>query len=149
METKSNETEKIIKDRISAFINYAMELDASEATFHSFYGFYVSHFGKVCDKSRLAECLAEELFTADKDVKTEFMDEFDMYLTDDSVRICDHCGKFITEGYYIAGEYACSEECAIELYPAELSIEERKKQFEADLSDDEENCWGECYWTEW
>ena len=150
METKKlNETEKQIKDRIVSFINYCLAQDESNATYHSFYGFYVSHFNKVCAESDLADRLAEELIQASKDVKNEFMDEFDVYGTDGTVRVCDHCGKFMFEGYYLAGEYACSEECAVELYPDTMSREEREQQFKDDLQFDEDNCTGECYWTEW
>lgn len=150
METKKlNETEKQIKDRIVSFINYSLGQDESDGTYHAFYGFYVSNFNKVCDKSDLADRLAEELMQASKDVKTDFMDEFDVYSIDGTVRVCDHCGKFMFEGYYLAGEYACSEECAVELYPDTMSREEREQQFKDDLQFDEDNCTGECYWTEW
>lgn len=150
METKKlNETENQIKDRLVSFINYALEQDKSDGTYHAFYGFYVSNFNKVCDKSDLAGRLSEELMQSSKDVKNDFMNEFDVYGFDGcSVRVCDHCGKFITEGYYLAGEYACSEECAIALY-TNNTYEERKQQFESDLQFDEDNCTGECYWTEW
>lgn len=61
-------------------------------------------------------------------------------------RVCDTCGKWHTEGYYLAGEYACSEECAIALYDGDADV------FNADLAlldnpataDD-----AEVYWTEW
>lgn len=32
------------------------------------------------------------------------------------IRRCDHCGKPMKEGYYLAGEYACSDECCLALY---------------------------------
>ena len=53
---------------------------------------------------------------------------------DENVRRCDHCGKPMREGYYLSGEYACSDECALALYHGD------KAQMEED---------GECYWTEW
>lgn len=35
------------------------------------------------------------------------------------IRRCDHCGKPMKEGYYLAGEYACSDECCLALYDGE------------------------------
>lgn len=61
---------------------------------------------------------------------------------DDHIRRCNHCGKPMKEGYYLGGEYACSEECALALYHGD------KKQMEEDLSHADEDD-GECYWTEW
>ena len=57
-------------------------------------------------------------------------------------RTCDHCGAHMTEGYYLAGEYACSEACAIELYDGDEAA------FREDLSHAEEDN-GEVYFTEW
>lgn len=61
-------------------------------------------------------------------------------------RYCDICCKWHTEGYYVYGDYACSEECAIALYNGDADV------FKADLAlldnpataDD-----AEVYWTEW
>lgn len=61
---------------------------------------------------------------------------------DENVRRCDHCGKPMKEGYYLGGEYACCDECALALYNGD------KEQMEEDLSHAEEED-GECYWTEW
>lgn len=58
------------------------------------------------------------------------------------IRKCDHCGKPMKEGYYLAGEYACSDACCLALYHGDI------EQMVEDLSHaDEPN--GECYWTEW
>ena len=46
------------------------------------------------------------------------------------------------EGYYLGGEYACSDECAQALYHGD------KAQLEEALSHAEEED-GECYWAEW
>ena len=61
---------------------------------------------------------------------------------EDTVRRCDSCGSPMKEGYYLAGEYACSQGCAIALYDGDW------QQFQTDLSkaDTDE---GECYYTEW
>nr|DAE30235.1 MAG TPA: protein of unknown function (DUF3330) [virus sp. ct5rm7] len=61
---------------------------------------------------------------------------------DENVRRCDHCGKPMKEGYYLGGEYACSDECALALYHGDQA------QMEEDLSHAEEED-SECYWTEW
>lgn len=62
-------------------------------------------------------------------------------------RICDVCGKWHTEGYYVGeDEYACSEECAIKLYGG------NELDFRLDLSllDNEETADAAVtYWTEW
>lgn len=58
------------------------------------------------------------------------------------IRRCDHCGKPMKEGYYLGGEYACSDKCALALYHGD------KTQMEEDLSHAGEID-GECYWTEW
>lgn len=62
-------------------------------------------------------------------------------------RICDVCGKWMNEGYYV-GEcnYACSEDCAIYLYDGDANA------FRADLAlldnpDTADNA--PTYWTEW
>lgn len=59
------------------------------------------------------------------------------------LRVCSHCGMPMKEGYYLAGEYACSNECAIALYDGD------EKQFNEDLQYDEEYNTGEVYYTEW
>ncbi|WP_289764512.1 hypothetical protein [uncultured Duncaniella sp.] len=61
---------------------------------------------------------------------------------DENIRRCNNCGKPMKEGYYLGGEYACSDECALALYHGD------KAQMEEDLSHAEEDD-GECYWTEW
>lgn len=132
--------------RLESFISYCLSQDKGDATFNELYGFYVSHFNKVCYRGEIATKLAQELVEASKETKNDFLDEFDIYVYDNAVRVCDACGKFITEGYYLAGEYACSDECAIKLY--NLPEEEARKQLEEDLSWAEEAD-GECYWTEW
>lgn len=61
-----------------------------------------------------------------------------------SFRVCDHCGKIMREGWYLNGEYACSEGCAIHLYGGD------EEQFKKDLDDEEsESSSTECYWTRW
>ncbi len=58
------------------------------------------------------------------------------------IRTCDVCGLPMSEGYYLAGEYACDKDCCLEVY------DDDKKQMEEDLSHAEENgC--DTYYTEW
>lgn len=69
------------------------------------------------------------------------------YTVDRWGRVCDVCGQWHTEGYYVGEEdYACSEECAIELYGGD------EESFKADLAllDDPDTADSACtYWTEW
>lgn len=58
------------------------------------------------------------------------------------IRRCDHCGKPMKEGYYLAGEFACSDECCLALYNGD------KAQMEEDLSHADE-IWSDIYYTEW
>lgn len=53
-------------------------------------------------------------------------------------RKCDCCGDGMDEGYYLDGEYACSEECLDKKYTKE---EQAEMEIGADHS--------ECYWTDW
>lgn len=62
-------------------------------------------------------------------------------------RVCDVCGQWHTEGYWI-GEvnYACSEDCALHYYGGD------KEAFEADLAllnDPEPADSADTYWTTW
>ena len=52
-------------------------------------------------------------------------------------RICSHCGKHHTEGYYSenTGLYACSDECLEHLYTEAEIMEEREQEL--------------LFWTEW
>lgn len=60
----------------------------------------------------------------------------------DGVRLCSHCGNLMLSGYYMDGEYACSDECCLALYNGD---EEAMRE---DLSHAFEDEW-ECYYTEW
>lgn len=62
-------------------------------------------------------------------------------------RYCDVCGKWHTEGYYVLEDgYACSENCAVDLYHGDWNA------FRADLAlldDPETEEEAPTYWTEW
>ena len=60
----------------------------------------------------------------------------------DGIRVCDHCGLPMSEGYYLGGEFACDDDCCLALYNGD------EAQMKEDLSHAEEND-GECYYTEW
>ena len=75
--------------------------------------------------------------------KQEFLDDYGI----ETLSVCENCGKFIHEGYTLAGEHACSDECAIQLYRDKdgnvyPNAEEIFRQDIEDNSDD-------CYWTAW
>lgn len=63
------------------------------------------------------------------------------------LRICEYCGFPVFEGYYVAGEFFCREQCAID-----GSYDGDEEQFERDLQegDDPSNpMWDEVYWSQW
>lgn len=72
---------------------------------------------------------------------------------DYGLRICDICGKFMTEGYILGGDYdyACSRECAIRLYQLVskgveiISEETAAALLDRDLEENNED----YFWTEW
>lgn len=72
------------------------------------------------------------------------------YEKDDSIgdlRLCQHCGFPIFEGYYIFGDFFCCDQCAID-----GSYNGDKKQFEQDLHEAEDqnsSIWSDVYWSQW
>ena len=58
---------------------------------------------------------------------------------DTGLRVCTNCGKFMTEGYLLCIDYACSDECAIALYDGD---EERLRE---DIGEGD----GDFFYTEW
>lgn len=73
-----------------------------------------------------------------KQIKIITMEDGD----NDHIRRCDHCRRSMKKGYYLGGEYACSDECALALYNGD------RTQMDEDLSHADKDD-GECYWTEW
>lgn len=151
-----------IRRRITDFIGEGINEGEGIAFVNAMYGFYVNHFHKVCVFMELPQNLSDELYNASKEVKEEFLElveELNPDVYDDlGLRICSECGKFMCEGYYLAGEYACSEECAVKNYmhtsyshseDGIVDEETAKKLFQNDLDIDEEQCLGEVYYTEW
>lgn len=89
---------------------------------------------------------------AEPEVKTRFLAIFDDSYGDTGLRICDVCGKFITEGYMLFGldNYACSRECAIKIFQwngldTPFSPEEAEKRLDRALEEQEDD----NFWTEW
>ena len=98
----------------------------------------------------VVKMIVDRLIGADKAIKDDFMDTFNP----DNIRVCSNCGEWMTEGYYIAGEYACCEDCGVGLYLKDKSLglstkEEAKEAFVNALREDEEEDYGEIYYTEW
>lgn len=63
------------------------------------------------------------------------------------LRICEYCGFPIFDGYYIAGEFFCCEQCAIA-----GGYDGNKQQFEQDLQEADapsNPLWDEVYWSQW
>lgn len=156
------EKETEIRRRIIDFVKEGINEGEGIAFVNAMYGFYVNRFNKVCDFSEVAEKLADELMSAGKETKQDFLELVEELNVDayDSMGlcVCDECGCFMYEGYYLAGEYACSEECAIKNYmhtsyvhseDGVVDSKTAKELFENVLEYDEENCVGEVYWTEW
>jgi hypothetical protein len=79
---------------------------------------------------------------ADYSVKREFLDAFNERNND--LRVCDHCGVFMTEGYLINGHnHACSKRCALQIWG------ETEKSFDEAVRASVEDDAGETFWTEW
>jgi len=65
----------------------------------------------------------------------------------ETLRVCENCGKLMHEGYTLAGEHACSDECAINLYVDRNGnvLPNAEELFNEDI----ENNGDDCYWTAW
>ncbi len=74
-------------------------------------------------------------------VHVRFMLESMLGSKGESLRICTACGNLIQEGYYLNGDYACSEKCFDSLeWVTGLSYEQYLREY----SDDDD-----FYWTDW
>lgn len=96
---------------------------------------------------RVEDLLVRRLIEDTADVKQDFIDTIMEYDGDCPIRVCSECGSFMIEGYYLDGEYACSEECAIKNYMESFtcSEEEAKKIMDSDLEVAEDD----VYYTAW
>ena len=84
-----------------------------------------------------------EIDKLDIDERYEFLDDYGI----ETLTVCDNCGKLIHEGYTLAGEHACCDECAIALYCDKDGnpLPDAEELFNTDLEENDM----ECYWTEW
>ena len=63
-------------------------------------------------------------------------------------RICSVCGKEHDEGYYLNGDYACSDECRNQYYIDHHGAKDAADAERMYLNDCEEDN-TEFYWTQW
>ena len=77
------------------------------------------------------------------DDKNQFIEDYGI----ETLQVCDNCGNFMHEGYTLAGEHACCDECAIALYVDNNGniLPNAEELFNQDLEENDE----ECYWTAW
>ena len=79
----------------------------------------------------MGEDIEDFIYSPDVEVKEEFIEENEI----ENLRVCESCGKLITEGYiYNDFETFCSDECFIDV---------RGHNRFNDATDDE------LYWTAW
>lgn len=63
-------------------------------------------------------------------------------------RICSVCGEEHYEGYYLGGDYACSDECRNEFYKKHLNAKDDEEAAELYAQDNDSDN-NEYFWTEW
>ena len=103
------------------------------------YRIYVRHEDTECDIEDEGHYSANGLEITNGFVIATSVDEWG--------RICDVCGKWHTEGYWVCeNDYACSEECAISLYNGN---EDAFREDLALLDNPETADDAYTYWTEW
>ena len=87
---------------------------------------------QITNASSLEGLLIWLLEGAVKSQRQAFLEWFDI----NSIKVCDQCGKFITEGYIVEDWlYFCSDECLHKRYT--------QSQYDALYENDD------AYWTEW
>jgi len=94
--------------------------DASRIDRYKLLGFIVSNdpeYATVIEPLRgkydISKDFAEWLLnTHNMDIRQDFIDDFGI----EDLRVCHNCGEFLAEGYYLEGEWACSYECAVQIY---------------------------------
>lgn len=85
----------------------------------------------IVSKYYIGEDIEDFIYSTEVEVKEEFIEENEI----ENLRVCESCGKFITEGYiYRDFETYCSDECFMNIHG--------KQAFE---NADED----ELYWTAW
>lgn len=110
------------------------------------YGMATHLFAKSCGKiESIFTWLKDDDSTGEQCWYDEFHDEVvSLYcsMLKGEVRCCDYCGKPMKKGYYLFGEYACSDECCLALFNGD------KEEMDESLSDDSGDN-DTYYWTEW
>ena len=93
---------------------------------------------------------------APKKVKESLLDFYfeDHRYGEVGLRICSHCGKYMTEGYIFGDySYACDEPCAIELYREDYrkrtGLNQAPADARRDFDYDLEKYPDENFWTDW
>lgn len=78
----------------------------------------------------------------DNDIVNSFLD----YVWDWGYRLCSECGKLMKAGYYLGGDYACSDECRNKYFMEDLHCnEEEAERNYIQLYEETE----EYFYTEW
>ena len=133
-------------------------MERNETAKFALMGFCACKLNLICDTSsrEISKTIAENIVSAGKELKCEFLElinKLDMSVYDKlGLRVCDNCGKFMNKGYYLGGEFACSETCGVYIYMKDCDVDDYNEALELmqnDLSFDDEYCAGECYYTEW
>lgn len=83
-----------------------------------------------------------KMFIEQPSCRENIIDQFTL----DSIRVCEHCGQPMCEGYLIDGDYTyCSEECA-RAATTEMGWPEGKFDYHISNGDEEDDT---VYWTQW
>lgn len=153
--TEQNEKE------IREYLRKAIERKMSESdeAYYALYGFLLKKFFyNVGSDSELVEQLVNRLVNANIAVCRTFVETFFEDDDDFNLKLCDTCGEWMLEGYYLAGDYACCEDCAIQNYmnssynhsdDGKVTREKAEELFRKDLDLDEQYNLGQVYYTDW
>lgn len=81
-------------------------------------------------------------------VEAQYAEWFVDLVWDTPIRRCSECGKLMRTGYYLNGDYACSDECRNKIYKTDYDLAtdaEAEAQYleECELHD------SDYYYTEW
>lgn len=84
-----------------------------------------------------------EIDQLDIEDRFEFLEDYGI----ETLSVCENCGKMIHEGYNLACEYACCDECAIALYRDKDGnvYPNAEELFNRDIEEYSDL----CYWTVW
>ena len=123
-----------ITQKIENVLSDYMERD--ETAKFTLIGFCICKLNINCDLSpkEIAKTISEHIISASGSVKREFLNLFERMnnsVYDElGLRVCDSCGNFMNEGYYLGGKYACSETCGVYIYMKDEGISDYNKALE-------------------